>query len=204
MSPGGKIQRRESIQAEIEPEKINQHLEMIVGSKHFRQAKSLERFLRHVVAKKLAGEDGELKEYTIGLEVFQRGQEFDPRTDAVVRVQAAQLRKKLASFYQEEGAASELHIELPKGRYVPVFQVCQSASFEMTSSEVALVEVAVSRPGKLIPALPARRIAWPVWGPVAIAFAIGILATMTFQQIQTRIATTPDAATAKSSRRLDP
>jgi adenylate cyclase len=106
MSQTGKIQRQESIQAEIEPEKINQHLEMIVGSKHFRQAKSLEKFLRYVVAKKLAGEDCELKEYTIGLEVFHRGQEFDPRTDAVVRVQAAQLRKKLASFYQEEGAAS--------------------------------------------------------------------------------------------------
>jgi len=204
MSQTGKIQRQESIQAEIEPEKINQHLEMIVGSKHFRQAKSLEKFLRYVVAKKLAGEDCELKEYTIGLEVFHRGQEFDPRTDAVVRVQAAQLRKKLASFYQEEGAASELQIELPKGSYVPAFQVCQSASSEMTSSEVALVEVAVGRSAKLIPALPARRIAWPVWGTVAIAFAIGILATMTFQQMQTRFATTPDAAPAKSSRRLDP
>src|SRR5215510_11171388 len=128
MSQTGKIQSQESIQAKIEPEKINQHLEMIVGSKHFRQAKSLEKFLRYVVAKKLAGEDCELKEYTIGLEVFHRGQEFDPRTDAVVRVQAAQLRKKLASFYQEEGAASELHIELPKVRYVRAFHVCQSAS----------------------------------------------------------------------------
>lgn len=185
---------------EISAEQIQQHLELILCSKHFRQAKSLEKFLRHVVAKKLAGEEGELKEYSIGVEVFQRGQEFDPRTDAVVRVQAAQLRKKLASFYQEDGAASEIQIELPKGSYVPLFQRCQAVPVEMALAEIAPAEMEVGKPA----AVQLRRAAWPAWWPVAAAFAIGILVTITFQRMQTRTSTPPVAEPAQLAQRIDP
>jgi hypothetical protein len=102
-------------------EQIQQQLEGILSSKHFRQAKSLERFLRYVVTKQLSGEEDSLKEYTLGVEVFQRGEGFDPRTDAVVRVQANMLRKKLAQYYESEGATDEIIIELPKGHYVPQY-----------------------------------------------------------------------------------
>lgn len=199
-----KIQHPESVEVEVEPETINQHLEFMLSSKHFRQAKSLEKFLRHVVAKKLAGEENELKEYTIGVEVFQRGQEFDPRTDAVVRVQAAQLRKKLASFYQEEGAASELQIELPKGSYVPAFPICQTSTVETTSLEVRLAASPLGQSAELVPVGHYRRFAWQAWMPVAAAFAIGILATIAFQRMQIPMDITPDAAPAKLSQRLDP
>ncbi|MGH9940535.1 MAG: hypothetical protein ACREAM_30195, partial [Blastocatellia bacterium] len=101
--------------------RIQRQMDLILGSKHFRQAKSLENFLRYVVARKLAGAENELKEYTIGVEVFQRGADYDPRHDAVVRVRANMLRKRLAGYYQEEGARDELMIELPKGHYVPQF-----------------------------------------------------------------------------------
>ncbi len=204
MSDTEKTNQLESNQNEISAEQIQQHLEVIFCSKHFRQARSLEKFLRHVVTKKLVGEEGELKEYTIGVEVFQRGQEFDPRTDAVVRVQAAQLRKKLASFYQEDGTASEIRIELPKGSYVPLFQRCQAALVEMAMAEVAPIEIEVGKTTELAPALPLRRAAWPTWWPVAAAFAIGILATIAFQRMQTQTGTTPVAASTELARRLDP
>lgn len=199
-----KTDQLESNQNEISAEQIQQHLELIFCSKHFRQARSLEKFLRHVVAKKLIGHESELKEYSIGVEVFQRGQEFDPRTDAVVRVQAAQLRKKLAAFYQEEGPASEIQIELPKGSYVPSFQRCQVAPVEMALAEVAPAEMEAGQPAELTQARQLRRIAWPAWWPVAAAFAIGILATISFQRMQTRTETAPVAAPAESARRLDP
>ncbi len=204
MSHTEKTNHLESNDKEISPEQIQQHLELILCSKHFRQARSLEKFLRHVVAKKLVGEEGELKEYTIGVEVFQRGQEFDPRTDAVVRVQAAQLRKKLASFYQEDGAASELQIELPKGSYVPLFQRCPVAPLEMALAEVVSAEIEVSKSVELSQALQLRPSAWPAWWPVAAAFAIGILATITFQRMQARTETVPVAPSAQLARRLDP
>lgn len=98
-------------------------IERILGSRHFRSAKSLERFLRHVVQKKLSGEENLLKEYSIGLEVFQRGANYDQRSDAVVRVQATLLRKKLANYYAEEGVNDAIVVELPKGHYVPGFRV---------------------------------------------------------------------------------
>jgi hypothetical protein len=102
-------------------EQIRAQTERILSSKHFRQAASLERFLRHVVEKTLAGAEQELKEYAIGVEVFQRGADFEPGADAVVRVQASKLRKKLDSFYEDEGASDAVVIELPKGHYVARF-----------------------------------------------------------------------------------
>ncbi len=193
-------QHQESNHNEIDAEQINQHLQLIFSGKHFRQARSLEKFLRYVVAKKLAGEEGELKEYSIGLDVFHRGEHFDPRTDAVVRVQAAQLRKKLASFYQEDGVGCEIRIELPKGSYVPMFKPCQPAPAEMALANVALAEFAG---GKSLALLPLLARTWSAWKPVAVAFAIGILATVIFQQFQTWLITVPVTAPADLGR-IDP
>jgi len=55
----------------------------------------LRRFLEYVVEKSLGGEENQLKEYTIGLAVFDRGADFDPRIDPIVRVEAGRLRHKL-------------------------------------------------------------------------------------------------------------
>src|SRR5262245_5409818 len=115
----------ERTQRELSAEQLLNQLELILQSRHFRQARSLEKFLRFVVTRTIAEAESELKEYSIGVEVFQRRKNFDPRTDAVVRVQAAQLRKKLASYYESEGATDEIIIELPKGQYVPVFSFHQ-------------------------------------------------------------------------------
>lgn len=79
------------------------------------------RFLRFVTERALAGRSSELKEYTIGVEVFDRAGTFDPRIDPIVRVEARRLRTKLARYYETEGRADGLTIQLPKGSYVPQF-----------------------------------------------------------------------------------
>lgn len=104
-------------------EQINEQLGRILSSRHFRQARSLEKFLNFVVARGIAGEVDQLKELTIGIEVFQRTIDFDPRIDNVVRVQAANLRRKLAEYYQDEGKQDEVLIDLPKGHYLPAFSL---------------------------------------------------------------------------------
>ena len=81
--------------------------------------------LRHVVEETLAGRQDGLKEYSLGLAVFHRAPDYDPRNDAIVRVQASQLRKRLASYYEHEGSSSTLHIDLPRGGYVPAFHEAQ-------------------------------------------------------------------------------
>lgn len=79
----------------------------------------MSRFLRFVVERTLASRANELKEYAIGVEVFDRRPDYDPRVDPVVRVEARRLRAKLQAYYEQ--APSEFRIELPKGSYVPIF-----------------------------------------------------------------------------------
>jgi serine/threonine-protein kinase len=78
-------------------------------------AERLSRFLTLVVESATKGDV--LKEYRIGVEVFDRGRDFDPRTDPIVRVQAAKLRSKLLEYYSAAGTADTLVISVPKGGY---------------------------------------------------------------------------------------
>jgi TolB-like protein/Flp pilus assembly protein TadD len=96
-------------------------LERILASRVFWHAEGLSRFLRYVVEETLAGRAEAIKEYSIGLAVFDRGASFDPKADTIVRVQARRLRAKLTEFYKTNGDASAVTIELHKGTYVPVF-----------------------------------------------------------------------------------
>jgi serine/threonine-protein kinase len=99
-----------------------QHLDRILGSATFRQVDRLKRFLSFIVLETLDGHGDRLKEYVIGVQVFDKESSFDPRADPIVRVQARRLRARLARYYREEGGADGLVIELPKGGYTPVFK----------------------------------------------------------------------------------
>jgi len=96
-------------------------VEKILASAGLAQSPSLSRFLRFVVEETLAGRQDTLKEYTLGVYVFDRGDGFDPRTDSIVRVQGTKLRARLAGYYSRDGAADPVRIELPRGSYAPRF-----------------------------------------------------------------------------------
>lgn len=101
-------------------EAIHAELRKVLGSSVFSLSDRLRRFLEYVVTKSLAAEEHQLKEYTIGQDVFDRGVDFDPRIDPIVRVEAGRLRQKLQRYYESEGKDSPIRIQLPKGAYVPV------------------------------------------------------------------------------------
>src|ERR1700685_374821 len=69
----------------------------------------------------LENRGGELKEYLIGVQVFDRKSSFDARLDPIVRVEARRLRTKLQQFYEREGREDEIRIDLPKGNYAAQF-----------------------------------------------------------------------------------
>ncbi len=106
----------------VNPDAIRAQLERILASSVLAHAESLSRLLKYIVTWKLGEKGGPLKEYLIGVEVFDRGESFDPKTDTIVRVQVRRLRAKLSVYYQGPGEADPLIIELPKGSYVPSFQ----------------------------------------------------------------------------------
>jgi len=75
--------------------------------------------LRFVVEETFEGRSEQLKEYLVGLAVFDRDASFDPRADPIVRVEAGRLRDKLAKYYELEGAQDSIVISIPRGSYVP-------------------------------------------------------------------------------------
>jgi len=97
-------------------------LDRVLASSTFQQVDRLKRFLAFIVQEAMAGRSDQLKEYTVGVQVFGKDESFDPRTDPIVRVQARRLRARLTKYYQEEGQADETIIDLPKGGYAPVFK----------------------------------------------------------------------------------
>jgi len=94
-------------------------VDRILASELFRDSPIQRRLLTYLVDQSFGGEAANLKEYTIGTSVFQRGDNFDPRTDSIVRVQVGVLRKKLAAYYEGPGAQDEILIEVPRGHYAP-------------------------------------------------------------------------------------
>jgi TolB-like protein len=106
----------------IPAEEVRAELDRILTSEQFIRAGRLSAFLRYSVEKTLSGGSAELKEYSVGTEVFARSAEFDPRLDPVVRVEARRLRAKLQEYYEGVGRQNAVHIVLPKGGYVPIFE----------------------------------------------------------------------------------
>jgi adenylate cyclase len=98
-------------------------VERVLASKGFASAGRLSRLLRYVVDKTLAGEADQLKEYAVGIEVFDRDDKYDPRLDSIVRVEAGRLRSRLDEYYNGEGADAPVRITLPRGGYVAHFEV---------------------------------------------------------------------------------
>lgn len=106
--------------ASISAEAATAHLVHVIASPQFRNAPRLSRFLSYVVKESLAGRVDRLKGYTIGLEVFDKPEDFDPQTDTIVRMQARVLRQKLDQYYAQDGAKSLYASPLRKDH------ICQS------------------------------------------------------------------------------
>ncbi len=98
-------------------------LEKILGSAGFRNSERMQRFLRVAVERTLVGATDQLKEFALGHDVFDRGQDYDPRTDSIVRVEARRLRKKLKAYYEGEGLLDGIIIQFLPGKYVPNFSL---------------------------------------------------------------------------------
>jgi TolB-like protein len=105
------------------PESVRDQLQVILASRSFVTATRARRFLTYIVDQTLAGRNDAIKELVLGIEVFDRAGDFDPKVDPIVRVEAGKLRKRLDDYYADEGAAAPLRIAVPKGTYVPLFQV---------------------------------------------------------------------------------
>src|SRR4051794_41823439 len=94
-------------------------LERVLGSVAFRQVDRLKRFLNFIVSESLAGRGDQLKEYVIGVQVFDKDQSFDPRADPIVRVQARRLRARLLRYLPRGRGGGAPRLQVPQGGHSP-------------------------------------------------------------------------------------
>jgi hypothetical protein len=122
---------------------IRTALHGILHSEAFSNSKRSCDFLSYVVEQALAGSQHELKERTIAVAVFGRTPSYDSHEDAIVRIKASEVRKRLGHYYAGEGRDAAIRVSLPRGGYVPVF-----APFDRRMEEVVPDRPGLDRPAE--------------------------------------------------------
>lgn len=113
---------------------LHEHLRHLFESSAFKGSRRSQQFLQHIVAMALAGQTDELKERSLGVALFGRVPTYDTGEDAVVRVTASDVRKRLHQFYAE--SESPIRIELLAGSYTPEFRYRPARVPEVTTVPV--------------------------------------------------------------------
>jgi hypothetical protein len=92
-------------------------VQRIIASGALRSSGIHRKLLTYLAERSLAGTALNLKEYTVGLDVFGKPASYDPREESVVRMHVSRLRQKLAEYYRTEGADDPIVVDLPKGGF---------------------------------------------------------------------------------------
>jgi hypothetical protein len=176
-------------------EAILRELESILSSPFFRTSNRSKQFLTYVVQHTLDGSHEPLKERTIGAKLFQRPAGYSTGEDPVVRVQAGEVRRRLAEYHHGALSQSPVRIELPVGSYAPEFRwaapqldepaQAERVPAERTEPEPAKGELSLDAPASIAPidllAKSNRRFAQArlVLG-FTLALAVALLAAFTY------------------------
>ncbi|HLX84909.1 MAG TPA: hypothetical protein VKR59_13490 [Terriglobales bacterium] len=170
---------------EVEKASIEEQVERLLQNPHFSNSRRFPTFLRFVVRHTLAGQADLVKERTLGIEIFGRSATYDTSSDPIVRVTAAEIRKRIAQYYQEPGHEQEIRISLPAGSYVPQFhgpQVQTSAdsfpvlAHEQTSAAETGALAVLPLSGQVVrPTRQSHNFGWNFWMGFGVAL-LGICA----------------------------
>ena len=161
----------------VSAEEAHAELEIVLRSPTFDRSERLHKFLRYICELTLKGDAARINEYLIGSEVFQKGPDYNPNEDSIVRRQAHALRKKLHEYYEGEGKVRPIKIELPVGRYVPAFRRAEiPAAPRVVAQDIEAIapapDVTVE---KVSPKTPRSFVKWWRFALAgAVLFAIGL------------------------------
>jgi len=151
---------------------IRRHLQDILTSPAFAGSKRAQEFLQLVVEHALADRTDSLKERMIGAEMFGRPVDYDTANDAVVRVKATEVRRRLGQYYRDSAPEPSVRIDLPVGSYVPkfVWPVGKTQVPPAPSSTLGTTHTS-----EKIPVSPdAESRSWRRWMVVAVLLAIAV------------------------------
>jgi TolB-like protein len=159
--------------SEVQKAQVRSELEAVCASDAFKGGKRAQEFLELVVEHALAGRFDNLRERMLGVEMFARPVDYDTANDAVVRVKASEVRRRLAQFYSSLSFAPVVRIDLPPGSYVPQFTF---ATESVRATQPRLVAASPAEPKiprwEILAACAtllviASLIAWRFWRPAS-------------------------------------
>lgn len=151
-------------QASLNLAQTKPHLDEVCASVVFAKSLRSTALLRYLWRTALDGRSELIKEFDLGVDVFERGTEYDPKIDSIVRTEVTRLRSRLSRYYETEGAASPLRFEIPKGSYALQFV---EAGTLPAATAAPIGQVALPSPPHQAPAWSKWSNAWP-----AVALAI--------------------------------
>jgi hypothetical protein len=149
-------ERGHNISREPLADEVREQLVRLLANPFFSHSKRFPAFLRFVVEQTLAGDSENIKERTLGIEIFGRDAEYDTASDPIVRVTAAEIRKRVAQYYQDPAHEHELRISLPSGSYIPQFNWPRGAN-DPVLTEMKLAAAEEIAPSVTPPTPPAGK-----------------------------------------------
>ena len=160
-------------------------LKTLLESRSFARAPTLANLLSYLCEKLFAGEANQIKEYSIAVEAFRRSASFDQDSDSIVRVEANRLRRRLAEYYQGEGARDPLQISIPVGQYVPKFARNPAAGDERLSMDPGKPSPGIGvAPWQRVFASLLRHGWWAALSLLVLLLAVGYVWRRSLQQKQ--------------------
>jgi hypothetical protein len=170
--------------SEVEKQAVHQQLEKLLATSLFNSSKRYPSFLRFVVTGVLAGQTDQLKERILGVEIFGRHADYDTNTDPIVRVTAAEIRKRIELYYQDPKHAQEIRLFLPSGSYAPQFSWpghpmgADSAAIEPSKRSSDTIQVHVHTPSSASDLISSKRLSSTRWKLVfVLAFLTVVVAS---------------------------
>lgn len=161
----------------IEAPRIREQLDRLLQHPLFANSKRYPALLAYTVEQTLLGNAAELKERSIGVEVFGRIPSYDANADPVVRITAGEVRKRLTQYYYDSTHRGEIVFELPIGSYVPIFRLPERPTEpEFVPAPLEEAQEPVSLPiVQSVPPVPEpRKFLW--WLALGMAFLVVLAA----------------------------
>ncbi len=161
---------------EEECELVRAELRAIVSSSYFRNSKRYPAFLSYIVEKTLQGQGSEIKERTIGIEVFGRPVDYDTNSDPAVRNTASEVRKRLSLYHAEAINSTPVRIYLPLGSYHPELRFGSEASFSTKSAfpeHAGIIPGTTPEPATVFTPAKKSRLKWLLWAVPVFGLLLG-------------------------------
>jgi hypothetical protein len=159
---------------EVEKAAVLKQLEQLLGNPHFQRSKRFPVFLKFVVCETLANRSASLKERTLGVEVFGRDPHYDTNEDPIVRVTAAEIRKRIAQYYQDPGHENEIRLQLRPGSYIPQFYLPENPLLA-SPGQAETKKSAFTIPAYLMQTRKRRRVSGLVAVILLVCLAAGVV-----------------------------